>query len=224
MYKPGSYDASRFSSVFDLKPVSEEDAYSKGSSTGTKQVAGLGTYLTEDDYKRLRNSDKVKDAYAEVYGQSEADSKFEGNPDGLSINALDALFDKLAKVDQVTEQPKTSEPDPVREKAAESLLKAIDRTNEFKADMEGTGNNNLSDSLFVPRRDTPGMNTPVMNVDFNDSFENSFTSFRDGPSTDAAVDVIESSSMPSYMKERALGSVSPQGFLEDAKKQIMRTT
>ena len=214
MYEPGSYDASRFNSVFGLKPVSEEDAYSKGSTTGTKQVGGLGTYLTEDDYKRLRNSDKVKDAYAEVYGQSKADSKFEGNPDGLSINALDALFDKLAQVDKADatmEQP--TEPDPVREKAAESLLKAIERTEAFKADMEGTGENNLSDFLFVPRRDA----TPSVDVDFDESF----TTFRGDPPSDAAVEVIESSSMPSYMKERALGSVGAQSFLENTKKNML---
>lgn len=217
MYEPGSYDASRFNSVFGLKPVSEEDAYSKGSSTGTKQVGGLGTYLTEDDYKRLRNSDKVKDAYAEVYGKSKADSKFEGNPDGLSINALDALFDKLAQVDKAdaTMDMEPTEPDPVREKAAESFLKAVERTEAFKADMEGTGENNLSDFLLVPRRDA----TPSMDVDF----DTTFTTFRRDPPSDAAVEVIESSSMPDFMKEQALGSVDAQSFLENTKKNMLRT-
>jgi hypothetical protein len=210
MYKPGSYDESRFSSVFGLKPVSEENAYSKGSTTGTKQVAGLGTYLTEDDYNRLRNSDKVKDAYAEVYGQSAADKKFEGNPDGLSINALDALFDKLAQVDeQTSETLKTPDTDPVKEKAAEGLLKTVDRVNAFKADMEGTGENNLSDFLFVPRRDR------ATTTSFDDSFDSSKPS-------DSAVDVIASSSMPTFMQERALGKVSPQNFLDDAKNKILR--
>ena len=210
MYKPGSYDESRFSSVFGLKPVSEDEAFSQGSTTGTKQVAGLGTYLSEDDYNRLRNDDKVKDAYAEVYGQSAADKKFEGNPDGLSINALDALFDKLAMVDEQTSEPlKTPDTDPVKEKAASDLLRTVDRVNAFKADMEGTGENNLSDFLFVPRRDRQ----PTTSL--NEAFDTSQPS-------DEAVAVIESSSMPTFMQDRALNRVSPQNFLEDAKNKILR--
>lgn len=209
MYKPGSYDESRFGSVFGLKPVSEDEAYSQGSTTGTKQVAGLGTYLSEDDYNRLRNDDKVKDAYAEVYGQSAADKKFEGNPDGLSINALDALFDKLAMVDEQTPELKTPDTDPVKEKAASDLLRTVDRVNAFKADMEGTGENNLSDFLFVPRRDRQ----PTTSL--NEAFDTSKPS-------DEAVAVIESSSMPTFMQDRALNRVGPQDFLEDAKNKILR--
>ena len=92
----GGFRAQDFEDVFGLSSVAEDQAYSEGSTTGTKQVAGLGTYLTEDDFNRNRNSDKTWEAYAAVYGKDAANSKREGNPDGLSINALDALYDKLA--------------------------------------------------------------------------------------------------------------------------------
>jgi len=87
-------DAAGFEKEFGLKPVSEDEAYSKGSSTGTKQVGALGTYMTEDDYNRLKNDDKVKEAYAGIYGQEAMEDKF--GEDGISINTLDALFDKLS--------------------------------------------------------------------------------------------------------------------------------
>ena len=98
-YEPGTYDADKFKEVFGLSSVEDGKAYSEGSTTGTKQVGGLGTYLTKDDFNRNRNSDSTWDAYASVYGESAAKSKREGNEDGLSINALDALYDKLAKGD-----------------------------------------------------------------------------------------------------------------------------
>ena len=96
-YKQGSFTAEDFEKHFGLSSVSEDKAYSEGSSTGTKQVAGLGTYLTKEDFERNRNSDATWDAYASIYGQDAANSKREGNEDGLSINAYDALMDKLAQ-------------------------------------------------------------------------------------------------------------------------------
>lgn len=95
-YKKGSFSAQDFEKHFGLSSVSEDKAYSEGSSSGTKQVDGLGTYLTKDDFERNRNSDSTWNAYASVYGQDAANSKREGNQDGLSINAFDALMDKLA--------------------------------------------------------------------------------------------------------------------------------
>jgi len=95
-FSVGGFRAQDFENVFGLSSVDEDQAYSKGSTTGTKQVGGLGTYLTEDDFKRNRNSDKIWKAYAAIYGEDAARDKREGNPDGLSINALDALYDKLA--------------------------------------------------------------------------------------------------------------------------------
>ena len=98
-YKEGSFGASTFKKKFGLSGVSEKKAYSEGSTTGTKQTGALGTYLTKSDYNRLKNDDKTWDAYASVYGQEAADAKREGNPEGLSINALDGLMDKLSKGD-----------------------------------------------------------------------------------------------------------------------------
>lgn len=95
-FSVGGFRAKDFENVFGLSSVDEDKAYSEGSTTGTKQVGGLGTYLTEDDFNRNRNSDKTWKAYAAVYGEDAARSKRESNPDGLSINALDALYDKLA--------------------------------------------------------------------------------------------------------------------------------
>ena len=61
-------DAAAFKEQFGLESVPEGKAYSEGSTTGTKQVEGLGTYMTEKDYDRLKNDDKVWDMYSDVYG------------------------------------------------------------------------------------------------------------------------------------------------------------
>ena len=96
-YEPGSYTAKHFKKQFGLSSVKEKNAYSEGSTTGTKQLEGVGTYLTKEDYEKNKNSDKTWEAYAKVNGQEAADAKREGNPDGLSINAFDSLMDSLAK-------------------------------------------------------------------------------------------------------------------------------
>ena len=95
-FNEGSFNAEDFKKEFDLSSVAEDKAYSEGSTTGTKQTSALGTYLTEDDFNRNRNSDATWEAYASVYGQDKADAKREGNEDGLSINAFDALMDRLS--------------------------------------------------------------------------------------------------------------------------------
>jgi len=96
VYEKGSFTAEDFEKHFGLSSVSEDKAYSKGSTTGTKQVGQLGTYLSKEDFERNRNSDATWDAYASIYGKDAANDKREGNQDGLSINAFDALMDKLA--------------------------------------------------------------------------------------------------------------------------------
>lgn len=108
-YKQGSFDAAKFKDVFGLSSVDEDKAYSDGSSTGTKQVAALGTYLTKSDYNRLKNDDKVWDAYASVNGQDAADKKRESG--AMSINTLDALMDDLsAKKPEEAEEVAPTEP------------------------------------------------------------------------------------------------------------------
>ena len=95
-YGPGTFGKKQFRKTFGLKPVDEGQAFSEGSTTGTKQTGALGTYLTEADFNRERNSDKTWEAYASVYGQEAMQSKREGNEEGLSINAFDALMDRLS--------------------------------------------------------------------------------------------------------------------------------
>ena len=140
-FAAGSMTAEDFNREFGLSKVAEGDAYSEGSSTGTKQVAGLGTYLTEDDFNRNRNSDKTWDAYASVYGEDAAKSKREGNEDGLSINALDALYDKLAKGGG------TSAPAKAKEKVQSyTLSKARAMTDAYETDFRP----NLGNMMFDP--------------------------------------------------------------------------
>ena len=93
-YEQGTYDADQFKDVFGLKSVDEGKAYSKGSTTGTKQVGALGTYMTKKDYNRLKNDDKVWDAYASVHGEEAAAAKRDKGP--MSINTLDSLMDDLS--------------------------------------------------------------------------------------------------------------------------------
>ncbi len=112
MYKEGSFDAAKFKEIFGLKGTSEGKAYSEGSTTGTKQVGALGTYLTEKDYNRLKDSDKVYDAYSALRGEEEAQKKFEGGK-GLSINSLDALFDDLSKGAPKEAAAVDTKPDPI---------------------------------------------------------------------------------------------------------------
>ena len=65
-----------------------------GDRTKQNDLLG-GGYLTNEKFEELRNTDKVWDAYAAMEGQAEADKKREKNPEGLSISALDGLFDNL---------------------------------------------------------------------------------------------------------------------------------
>ena len=117
-YKAGSFDADKFKEVFGLTTVDEGDAYTKGSSTGSKQVAALGTYMTKQDYNRLKDSDEVWDAYAAINGKKAMEKKREGGD--MSINTLDALMDDLsAKAPQ--DNAETKEPFQPVEKSEDHL-------------------------------------------------------------------------------------------------------
>ena len=141
-FTAGGMTAEDFNKEFGLSKVAEGDAYSEGSTTGTKQVGGLGTYLTEDDFNRNRNSDKTWDAYASIYGEDAAKSKREGNEDGLSINALDALYDKLAKGGGETTAPAKA-----KEKVQSyTLSKARAMTDAYETDFRP----NLGNMMFDP--------------------------------------------------------------------------
>ena len=112
-FQKGSFDAAKFQDVFGLSSVDESKAYKKGSSTGTKQTAALGTYLTKDDYNRLKDSDQVWEAYASVNGSDAMEKKRKGG--SLSVNALDGLMDDLsaAKQEKATEETAKEPFDPV---------------------------------------------------------------------------------------------------------------
>ena len=91
----GAMGADDLRKVFGLKAGTS--TYSEGSSTGVKGNPTLGEgYLDKKTYNRLKNSDEIWDAYAAVNGQEAMEEKREGNPDGLSINALDATLDRMS--------------------------------------------------------------------------------------------------------------------------------
>ena len=130
--KNRNFDAAGFKEHFGLESKSEGDAYSKDSSTGTKQVGALGTYMDKKDYNRLKNDDKIWDLYAEVNGQDAADKKREGNQDGLSIDALDGLLDKVSA--GKNDDPKPTEPEaPVS--TSPRLAEARARVSQYEEDV-----------------------------------------------------------------------------------------
>ena len=60
----------------------------------TKENSNLGGgYLTNETYEQLKGDARIKEAYAAVNGQEAADKKFKDG--SISINTMDALFDKL---------------------------------------------------------------------------------------------------------------------------------
>ena len=127
-YKAGSFDAARFKDEFGLETVDEGEAYSEGSTTGTKQVGAIGTYMTKDDYNRLKDSDKVWDAYAAINGEEAAKKKRESGD--MSINTLDGLMDKLS-VDKPKEKASIGKE---KEKyvPSEKIKQAVERVEKFE--------------------------------------------------------------------------------------------
>ena len=88
----GGLTKSGLKHYFGLKPGDSD--FDEGSSTGVKGNSLLGDgYLGAKDYKRLRNDDEIWDLYAKKEGDDAMQAKRDGNPDGLSINALDGLLD-----------------------------------------------------------------------------------------------------------------------------------
>lgn len=95
----GLQDGGDVGSGFNADAGASDDDKTKGNS-----LLGDG-YLSNDNFEKLRNSDEVWDAYAAIEGQAAADKKREGNPDGLSINTLDGLFDNLTAEADTKEAP-----------------------------------------------------------------------------------------------------------------------
>ena len=137
-YKQNSFDAQQFQDVFGLKSVDEGKAYSEGSTTGTKQTGALGTYMTKKDYNRLKNDDKVWDAYASVHGKEAAASKREKGP--MSINTLDSLMDDIsADAKEAAPTPKAPKPKEEFVEASPEIVEAKERVKAYEKEMRGDG-------------------------------------------------------------------------------------
>jgi hypothetical protein len=144
----GTFDADKFNKVFGLS--SGNSTYEEGSSTGVKSNPALGEgYLGKEDYERLRNSDKIWDAYAAVNGQEAMKEKRESNPDGLSPNALDATLDDLA-IEKPEEQDNGGQPAPPIE-VSPRLAHATARVAQQKEDVfSGKYSSDLYDLDYDP--------------------------------------------------------------------------
>ena len=135
------FNAASLKEHFGIESVDEDKAYKKDSSTGTKQTAGLGTYLTEDDYNRLKNDDKVWTAYASLHGQSAMEDKRDGGD--MSINTLDALFDDLSKEEKEAVAPVKQEENKPIEHSPE-IKQAVQRVRTYENDvMSGKLSNDI---------------------------------------------------------------------------------
>lgn len=127
----GKMDTDALLAQFGLK--SGDSDYSEGSSTGVKGNPSLGEgYLSKKDYGRLKNSDEIWDAYAAVNGDDAMQEKRESNPDGLSINALDATLDKMS--DGQKEEAGVENENPTFNEAEFSpqIQSAIERSNAYR--------------------------------------------------------------------------------------------
>lgn len=97
----GKMDTDALLEQFGIK--AGDSTWAEGSTTGIKGNPVLGEgYLDEKDYDRLKNSDAVWEAYAAQHGQEAMEAKREGNPEGLSINALDSRWNFLTLMGQLT--------------------------------------------------------------------------------------------------------------------------
>ena len=100
----GLQDGSDVGSGFNASAGASDSDKTKGNA-----LLGDG-YLTNDQYEKLRNSEKVWKAYAAIEGKAAADEKRESNSDGLSINALDGLLDNLTTKKEEAQETTTEKP------------------------------------------------------------------------------------------------------------------
>ena len=121
----GTYDADKFKKEFGIQAVSAEDAMTKGSSTGAKNVDAIGHYLDEKTYNRLKNDDKVWKAYGSVFGKKEAAKKREKG--ALTINALDGLMDRLS-AEKPEAEPTPEPPKPMKDIVLSPEAQKINQT------------------------------------------------------------------------------------------------
>ena len=123
-YSAGAFNADDLKKHFGLEQGSSPGAgYNKAAGatdsdmTKDNDLLGAG-YLSDSNYDSLKNSSKVKEAYAAINGQEAADKKFKDG--GLSINALDGLFDKLTA--RASETPVEKAPEVDTSKPASNTL------------------------------------------------------------------------------------------------------
>ena len=159
-FKAGSMSGDELISTFGLQQgsdVGEGFNAGAGATDGnqTKGNAQLGDgYLTNENYEKLKNDSKVKDAYASIHGQEAMEKKFKDG--GISINTMDALFDKL------TTQAK-------EEKAAKEAAKPIQYSPEAA---EAKSYTEAFETDFIERQgDFLIKNDQTVKDDFNKAYE-----------------------------------------------------
>ena len=118
-YSPGSMSAEDLINQFGLQKGGDvgdgfnaKAGASDGNQTKGNKLLGDG-YLTNEQYEKLKDSDKVRQAYAAINGQEAADKKF--SKGGLSINTLDSLFDDLTAEEAAEKAIETATAEPVPE-------------------------------------------------------------------------------------------------------------
>ena len=138
----GLQDGSDVGSGFNASAGASDSDKTKGNA-----LLGDG-YLTNDQYEKLRNSEKVWKAYAAIEGKAAADEKRESNSDGLSINALDGLLDNLTAKKEEAQETTTEKPKGPIEYSDE-IKQAVSRVRSYENDVlsgktsqEIYGNNN----------------------------------------------------------------------------------
>ena len=124
-------------------------------------------YLTSQ-FEKLRNSEEIRKAYADLNGEEAAAKKF--SKGGLSINTLDALIDDLT-AEEAAEKAIETATAPAEEPAIQyspELGKALAYKKTFEENLLGAGR--VGDYLFA--RDDSVQN------DFNDAYSLNLETYR----------------------------------------------
>jgi len=172
-YSLGSFTKDQLINEFGLQDGSDvgsgfnaDAGATDGNMTKSNKLLGEG-YLTNEQYEKLKGSDKVRQAYSDLHGQEAAAKKFK---DGyISINTMDALFDDLA-ADRVIEEAAPAV-EVVEEPAIQyspELGKALAYKKTFEENLLGAGR--VGDYLFA--RDDSVQN------DFNDAYNLNLERYR----------------------------------------------
>ena len=231
-YSQNSMNADDLKDHFGLQSGSDvgsgfNSASGATDSDKTKGNALLGDgYLTDDNFEELRNSDKVWDAYAAIEGQEAADKKREGNPDGLSINALDGLFDNLtANADP------SKAPEPITEKEdivhSPEIQQAKERVGKYENDiLSGKTSQQIyggADKFYEKYKLDLSNNSQFRNNSNSYNFETDTAAYTGGGPVDPSSNYIafngsDISAKPTNNKQEQATS----SFLQDQKKKTLK--